>query len=203
MTNPHHVIWHPHQVSREDRERIKKHEAVALWFTGLSGSGKSSIAHELEEKLNSVGIHTYVLDGDNIRHGLNKDLDFSAEGRKENIRRIGEVTKLFVDAGLVTIVAFISPYREDRQTVRKLLGNNHFIEIYTRCPLEVCKIRDPKGFYKKAAKGEIENFTGVSHPYEVPESPEIILETDKQPIDECVGSIIHYLSSQNILPLHV
>ena len=193
------IVWHPHRVSREDREKIKNQKACVLWFTGLPSSGKSTIAHELEFIFNKRGIHTYVLDGDNVRHGLNKDLGFTTEDRKENIRRIGEVAKLFVDAGILTITAFISPFIEDRKFARSLVGEGEFIEIYTKCSLSVCEKRDPKGLYKKAIAGEIKDFTGISHPYEEPSSPEILLETDRLSIEECINKILTYLQEHKII----
>lgn len=193
------VIWHPHKVSREERSQIKKHRSCVVWFTGLPSSGKSTIAHELEYRLNNVGIHTYVLDGDNVRHGLNKDLGFSTVDRKENIRRIAEVARLFADAGILTITAFISPFSEDRRFARVLIGEEDFIEVYTKCPVEVCKKRDPKGLYKKAIAGEIRNFTGVTHPYEEPKEPEILIETDKLSIEECVEKILYYLKDKRYI----
>lgn len=199
MESNRNIVWHPHRVSKKNRQMIKKHKTAVLWFTGLSGSGKSTIAHELDYLLNKRGLHTYILDGDNIRHGLNKDLGFSSEDRKENIRRIGEVAKLFVDAGLLTIVAFISPFVEDREIVRNLVGKEEFIEIYTKCSIEICKKRDPKGFYKMAMNGEIKNFTGISHPYEEPHDPELILETDKLSLDKCVDKVVGYLNKRQIL----
>ena len=173
------IHWHEGQIKKEDRERLNNHKGVCLWFTGLSGSGKSTIALEAESLLFERGVKTYVLDGDNIRHGLNKDLGFSPEDRTENIRRIGEVAKLFVDAGLVVMTAFISPYREDRNTVRDLMKNGEFVEIYVECDLEVCEQRDPKGLYKKARAGEIKEFTGIDAPYEEPESPELVVNTSE------------------------
>jgi len=193
------IVWHPHRVSREDREKIKNQKACVLWCTGLPSSGKSTIAHELEFIFNKRGIHTYVLDGDNVRHGLNKDLGFTTEDRKENIRRIGEVAKLFVDAGILTITAFISPFIEDRKFARSLVGEGEFIEIYTKCSLSVCEKRDPKGLYKKAIAGEIKDFTGISHPYEEPSSPEILLETDRLSIEECINKILTYLQEHKII----
>lgn len=195
------IVWHPHRVSQKDREKIKGHKSCVIWFTGLPSSGKSTVAHELEYTLNKKGMHTYVLDGDNIRHGLNKNLGFSKEDRKENIRRIGEIAKLFVDTGIVTIAAFISPFREDRETVRNLVKTGEFIEVYTKCPISVCKERDPKKLYEKAMAGEIKEFTGVSHPYEEPFNPEILLETDKLSVEECVGRILVYLKSYNFLKI--
>jgi adenylylsulfate kinase len=163
----------------------------------LSASGKSTLANALCKQFHSIGLKSYVLDGDNIRHGLNKNLGFSPEDRKENIRRIGEVAKLFVDAGLIVMTAFISPYREDRNNVRNLLKKGEFIEIFTKCPVSECEHRDPKGIYKKAKAGEIKEFTGISAPYEEPEASEIILETDKMGVDECVKVIFDYLAENN------
>ncbi|KPK41442.1 MAG: adenylylsulfate kinase [Omnitrophica WOR_2 bacterium SM23_29] len=193
------IVWHPHRVNQKDREKIKEHKSCVIWFTGLPSSGKSTIAHELEYGLNKRGKHTYVLDGDNIRHGLNRNLGFSREDRKENIRRIGEVVKLFVDAGIVTIAAFISPFRKDREAVRNLLKDGEFIEIYTKCPIEVCMERDPKNLYKKAMAGEIKEFTGISQPYEEPLNSEIMLETDKLSVSESVNKILNYLKSHKII----
>ncbi len=193
------VYWHPHKVTKEDRQKIKGHKSAVIWFTGLSGSGKSTLANELEYKLHSLGVHTYVLDGDNIRHGLNSDLGFSPEDRQENIRRIGEVAKLFVDAGLVVLVSFISPYRRDRKRARSLVEPGEFIEVYVKCPLEVAEQRDPKGLYKKARAGIIQEFTGISAPYEEPENPEIVVETDKLSVEESVEKIFKYLVNNGIL----
>ncbi len=188
------ISWHSLKVTRSDREKIKNHKGVCIWFTGLSGSGKSTLANELELQLNKIGIHTYLLDGDNIRHGLNKNLDFSSEGRRENIRRIGEVAKLFVDAGIVIITAFISPFREDRENVRNLLKKNEFIEIYVECDLDTCEIRDPKGLYKKARLGEIKDFTGISSPYEIPINSEFVINNgNNSDIILNVNKIIDYL----------
>ncbi len=174
------IYWHSGEISKEDRERQNGHKSVCIWFTGLSGSGKSSIARKLEEKLFERGIKTYVLDGDNIRHGLNNNLGFSPEDRTENIRRIGEVSKLFVDTGLVVMTAFISPYIEDRNNVRKLLANGEFVEVFVEASIETCEERDVKGLYKKAKAGEIKEFTGISAPYENPENPELILNTTEE-----------------------
>ncbi len=174
------IYWHSGEISKEDRERQNGHKSVCIWFTGLSGSGKSSIARKLEEKLFERGIKTYVLDGDNIRHGLNNNLGFSPEDRTENIRRIGEVSKLFVDTGLVVMTAFISPYTEDRNNVRKLLANGEFVEVFVEASIETCEERDVKGLYKKAKAGEIKEFTGISAPYENPENPELILNTTEE-----------------------
>lgn len=175
------IYWHSGKVSKADREQVTGHRGACVWLTGLSGSGKSSVARELEWKLTDHGIHSYWLDGDNIRHGLNEDLGFSAEDRDENIRRIGEVAKLFVEAGTIVIASFISPYRETRAQVRDSMGEGDFIEVFVRCPLEVCEERDPKGIYEKARSGEIENFTGISAPYEEPEDPEVVVDTEDDP----------------------
>ena len=193
------IIPHEGNITKEDRQRQKGHKSVILWFTGLSGSGKSTLAHAVEERLFEMGIHTYVLDGDNIRTGLNKDLGFSAKDREENIRRIGEVAKLFVDAGIFVLSAFISPYKKDRELVRNLVEKDEFIEIYVKCPLEVCEQRDVKGLYQKARAGIIKNFTGIDDPYEEPENPEIVVETDKETIEESVEKIISYLKEKGYL----
>ncbi|WP_286904263.1 adenylyl-sulfate kinase [Clostridium sp. UBA1652] len=186
------VVWHKMNVSREDREELLKQKGVVLWFTGLSGSGKSTVASSLEKRLHDMGKLTYTLDGDNVRHGLNSDLGFSDEDRVENIRRIGEISKLFVDAGVITIATFVSPFREDRQKVRELLGKD-FVEIYIDCPIEVCEKRDPKGIYKKARAGEIKHFTGIDSPYESPINPEIVVSTHLNTLDECVDKLVAYL----------
>lgn len=188
------IVWHNMNVEREHREKLLNQKAVLLWFTGLSGAGKSTVASLLEKRLHEMGKITYLLDGDNVRHGLNSDLGFSEEDRIENIRRVGEVSKLIVDAGVITISTFISPFKEDRENVRKLLGKD-FIEVFTDCPLEVCEKRDPKGIYKKARKGEIKNFTGIDSPYEKPENPEITVSTHLNSLEECVELIISYLKN--------
>ncbi len=195
------ITWHEHHVSHEERCRLKGHRGVVLWFTGLSGCGKSTIANTVDHKLHAMGKHTYVLDGDNIRHGLNKNLGFSPEDRKENIRRIGEVAKLFCDAGLITMTAFISPYREDRDAVRQLLEEGQFIEIYVKASLETCEARDPKGLYKKARAGEIKGFTGIDAPYEPPLNPEIVLDSDNLGVDELADQVIAYLEEHGYLNL--
>lgn len=193
------LVSYKGRITRKDREKLNGHKSFILWFTGLSGSGKSTLSHKVEEKLHEMGVHTYVLDGDNIRQGLNKDLGFSEEDRRENIRRIGEVAKLFVDAGVAVLTAFISPYRRDREFVRNLVDEGDFIEVYVKCPLEVCEQRDPKGLYKKARAGEIKNFTGIDDPYEEPENPEIVVETDKMSVEQCVDKIIDYLIENNYI----
>ncbi len=188
------IVWHQGKISIHEREKLNKHEGVCLWFTGLSGSGKSTVAIELEAELYKAGIHTYILDGDNVRHGLNKDLSFSDNDRIENIRRIGEVAKLFVDAGIIVLTAFISPFINDRQQVRNLLLDGKFIEIFVDCDLETCEFRDPKGLYKKARANEIKDFTGISSPYEKPQNPEIIVNNGKNSnLNENVQQIISYL----------
>ncbi|WP_273851798.1 adenylyl-sulfate kinase [Guptibacillus spartinae] len=187
------ITWHEAQVTKEERQKLNTHKSAVLWFTGLSGAGKSTLSVAVEKELHNRGIHTYILDGDNVRHGLNKNLGFSPEDRTENIRRIGEVSNLFVDAGVMTLTAFISPYREDRDMVRELVNEQEFIEIYVSCNLEECEKRDPKGLYQKARNGEIKGFTGIDAPYEAPANPEIIVETDKQPLEKSVEQIIHYL----------
>ena len=189
------IVWHNTNVNREDREKLIKQKGIVLWFTGLSGSGKSTIASALEKKLYDMGMLTYLLDGDNIRHGLNKDLGFTETDRMENIRRISEVVKLFVDAGIITIVTFISPFIEERDKVRKLLGKD-FIEVFIDCPIEVCEKRDPKGIYKKARKGEIKNFTGIDSPYEKPLNPEITVATNENSLEASVCKIIKYLKER-------
>jgi len=193
------IVWHEPSVTIDDRWKSNGYKSSVLWFTGLSASGKSTIAHALDEYLHKAGIHSYVLDGDNVRHGLNKDLSLSPEDRKENIRRIGEVAKLFVDAGLFVITAFIAPYREDRRQIRSLLSEDQYIEVYVKCSISECEKRDPKGLYQKARAGEIAQFTGISAPYEEPENPEIIIETDRMSVDECVKQILDYLSENKYI----
>ncbi|MBC8059116.1 MAG: adenylyl-sulfate kinase [Clostridiaceae bacterium] len=186
------LTWHAAFVTREHRESILTQKSKLLWFTGLSGSGKSTVANSLDKRLSESGKVTYLLDGDNIRLGINSDLGFSNEDRTENIRRIGEIGKLFVDAGIITIACFISPLKADRESVRKNLGAD-FIEIFVDCPLEECEKRDPKNLYKKARLGEIKEFTGITSPYEKPENPEIVVNTKEQTIDQCVDKILKYL----------
>ena len=187
------IVWHNYKVIKEDRHRINGHKSCILWITGLSGAGKSTLAVEVEKELYKRQIHSYVLDGDNIRHGLNSDLGFNAKDRQENIRRIGEVSKLLVDAGLFAISAFISPFREDRQKVRDLFNPGEFIEIYVKCGLEECEKRDPKGLYEKARQGIIKDFTGISSPYEAPINPELVVDTEELTIEECVEHVVSYL----------
>ena len=193
------VIYHQASVTRERRNQSNNHQSVVLWFTGLSGSGKSTLAHVLEEKLFNKGCKTLVLDGDNVRHGLNSNLDFSDDDRKENIRRIGEVAKLMLESGLIIMTAFISPFREDRAAVRNLISNSDFIEIYCKAGLETCEARDVKGLYKRARAGEIKNYTGIDSPYEAPENPELIIDTDKETLDESVSKIYSFLERKAII----
>lgn len=194
-----HITWHDHTVSRQDREELLGQSGALLWFTGLSASGKSTVANALTCRLHQMSKLTYVLDGDNIRHGLNKNLGFSPEDRKENIRRIAEVGRLFVDAGLIATTAFISPYREDRDSARALIGSERFVEIFVKASLETCRQRDPKGLYEKAMRGEIKEFTGISAPYEEPLNPEITLDADTLTVEEEVEQIIRYLKEQKII----
>lgn len=191
------ITWHAGHVTREERQKIAGQKPCCIWLTGLSACGKSTIAMALEQVLNQRGHMSYVLDGDNVRHGLNKNLGFSPEDRAENIRRIGEVSKLFVDAGLIVMTSFISPYREDRDKAREMVGPGEFIEVFVDAPVATCASRDPKGLYEKAMRGEIKNFTGVSPeaPYEAPLKPEIHLHTEKQDVNECVAVLLDYLES--------
>ncbi|MFO8011044.1 MAG: adenylyl-sulfate kinase [Dehalococcoidia bacterium] len=194
------IYWHQGRVTRADRENLTHHRAFTLWFTGISASGKSTLAIATERALHERGCLTYILDGDNIRHGLNKDLGFSHEDRTENIRRIGELANLFRESGVINIVAFISPYRADRDAARKLANSDgSFIEIFVDCPVSVCEERDPKGIYKKARAGVVKEFTGISAPYEAPENPEVHLHTDKLSPEECVERIIGYLAEQKYI----
>lgn len=186
-------------VNRQDRQRQNQHRSSILWFTGLSGAGKSTLAHAVEEGLFRMGCHTYVLDGDNVRQGLCGDLGFSVADRVENIRRIGEVAKLMMDAGVISLAAFISPIRADRDRVRGMMMPGDFIEIYCHCPIEVCEARDVKGLYQRARKGEIKEFTGISSPYEAPLAPELIVNTATQPLNACVEQVLGYLSAHGIL----
>jgi len=196
-----HVVWHDGDVKREDRNRINGHRSGLLWFTGLSASGKSTIAHKVERNLFERGVRAYVFDGDNIRHGINSDLGFSREDRRENLRRIAEISKLFVDAGIIVLAAFISPFREDRQYIRSRFEGDNFFEIYVKCSIEECERRDPKGQYKKARAGIIKNYTGVSSPYEEPESPDLVLDTEQITIDEAVEKVIDLLMKRDMLSL--
>ncbi len=198
MNKDRNVVWHHATVTRARREALNAHRSVLLWFTGLSGAGKSTLAHALEEQLHRRGVRTFVLDGDNVRHGLCGDLGFSAEDRSENIRRIGEMAKLFIEAGVLAMAAFISPYRADRHGVRELLGAD-FIEVYVRCPIEVCEERDVKGMYEKARRGEIAEFTGVSSPYEEPRDPEIVIDTAGRSVEACVEDLLESLAERGVV----
>ena len=194
------VVWHKTSVNRSKREVQNKHKSINLWFTGLSGSGKSTLAHAVEERLHELGCRTYVFDGDNVRHGLCSDLDFSEKARSENIRRISEMVNLFLDAGVISLTAFISPLEKDRAKVKDLLGRENIIEIYCKCPLEVCEQRDVKGLYKKARAGLIKNYTGISSPYEEPVDADLVLETGNgQPIEECVEIILNHLREKHVI----
>jgi len=193
------IVWHDHHVTKVECSSIKEQKPCILWFTGLSGSGKSTIANAVESKLLELNKHTYLLDGDNIRMGLNKGLSFSDEDRMENIRRIGEVSKLFVDAGTIVLTAFISPFQKERDAVRTLVNEDEFIEVFIDTPLEVCESRDPKGLYQKARKGEIPNFTGISSPYESPTTPEIHIRNNKISIEDVTTQIIDFLQERGYL----
>ena len=194
-----HILPSPSSVSTADRQLLNGHSGGLLWFTGLSGSGKSTLAHAIEEKLHSLCVRSYVLDGDNIRTGLNKDLGLSPEERKENVRRIAEVAKLMVDAGLLVFAAFIAPYKQSREYVRKLMVGWPYYEVYVKCSVEACAKRDPKGLYKKARLGEINNMTGISAPYEEPEHPSLIIDTDKFNLQQCVDEVIRFLLKQGLI----
>lgn len=193
------VTWHNHKVTKKDREHLLNQKGAVLWFTGLSGSGKSTIANEVAYQLHQMGHFSYVLDGDNVRHGLNKDLGFSPEDRNENIRRISEVAHLFADAGVITLTAFISPYQKLRDFCRGLLPKDHFFEIHCQATLKTCEKRDPKGLYKKARAGEIKDFTGIDAPYEEPKNPELIIDTDAYDVNECAQQVIKALQQKNII----
>ena len=193
------IVWHAHTVTREEREQQFSHRGCTIWLTGLSGSGKSTIANALDAELVKRGIRSYVLDGDNVRHGLNKDLGFSPEDRTENIRRIGEVAKLFTDAGIINVTAFISPYREDRDRARAIQKEGDFLEVYVRASVETCEGRDTKGLYAKARAGQIKEFTGISAPYEEPAKPEVTVDTESQSVEESLAVILEYLQVNGYL----
>ena len=194
------IVWHPGAVTRADREQLNGHQGCTVWLTGLSGSGKSTIAVDLENGLWARGVRAYILDGDNIRHGLNKNLGFSPADRTENIRRIGEVAKLFTDAGMVAVTAFISPYRADRDQVRALMAPGDFVEVYVDCPLEECEKRDVKGLYEKARAGKIPEFTGISAPYEEPLTPELTIRTARQTVEQSVQQVLACLADRGVIP---
>lgn len=194
------TVWHNATVTRQRREQQNGHQSVLIWLTGLSGSGKSTLAHTIEESLHQRGCRTFVFDGDNVRHGLCADLGFSPEDRTENIRRIAQMSRLFLDAGIISLTAFISPFRKDRDLVRNLVGQDSFIEIYCHCPLAICESRDVKGLYRRARAGEISDFTGISSPYEPPENPALVLETGSAPLEECRDAVIDLLVRRGVIP---
>ncbi|ALC81001.1 MULTISPECIES: adenylyl-sulfate kinase [Bacillus] len=196
MGNNNQIVWHNASITKKEYQQKNNHKSFIVWLTGLSGSGKSTIANAVSRDLFDNGYQVIVLDGDNIRHGLNKDLGFSDEDRQENIRRIGEVAKLFVEQGTVVITAFISPFQEDRQLVRDLVSDGEFHEVYVKCDLDVCEQRDPKGLYKKARSGEIRQFTGIDSPYEAPDNPELVLQTDKNDLEQCKSQLFTYLTGE-------
>lgn len=195
------ITWHHSAITHKDREELLRQKGCVIWFTGLSGSGKSTLANEVASALHQNDHLTYVLDGDNVRHGLNKNLGFSPEDREENIRRIGEVAKLFADAGVIALTAFISPYRADRDQARSLFKNGRFVEVFVDCPLNECENRDPKGLYKKARSGEIKGFTGIDAPYESPEKPELTIDTSELSVDDSARKVIDYLIATNLVEM--
>jgi adenylylsulfate kinase len=194
------VVWHHATVTRERREAQNGHKSCVLWFTGLSGAGKSTLAHAVEEQLHQLGCRTFVLDGDNVRHGLSSNLGFSEDDRRENIRRIGEAAKLMMEAGVIAMTAFISPFRADREAVRNLMPHGDFFEVYCKAALETCEARDVKGLYKKARAGEIKNYTGIDSPYEAPEKPELVVDTDALSIEQSVNEVLNLLQARGKLP---
>jgi adenylylsulfate kinase len=199
MANSDNVVWHHATVTRSRREQLNGHKAAVIWFTGLSGAGKSTLAHAVEEELHQRGCRTFVLDGDNVRHGLSSNLGFSEADRRENIRRIGEAAKLMMEAGVITMTAFISPFREDREMVRNLMPHGDFLEIYCRASLAVCEARDVKGLYKRARAGEIKNYTGIDSPYEAPEKPELTVDTGTEPLESCVERVLALLETRGLI----
>ncbi len=194
------ITWHQALITRADRRRLNGHRSLVVWFTGLSGSGKSTLSHAVEQRLYEIGCRSFVLDGDNVRHGLCRDLGFSESDRMENIRRIGEMAKLFAEAGVITLTAFISPYRADRLRVRQLFDPEDFVEVYCRCPLEVCEARDVKGMYRRARAGEICDFTGISSPYEEPLTPDLTVDTGRLSLEQCVDQVMSFLKDRGVLP---
>jgi adenylylsulfate kinase len=193
------IVWHSATVTRQRREQLNGHKSCVLWFTGLSGAGKSTLAHAIEEQLHQHGCRTFVLDGDNVRHGLSSNLGFSEVDRRENIRRIGEAAKLMMEAGVIAITAFISPYRADREAVRILIPHGDFLEVYCKASLATCETRDVKGLYKKARAGEIKNYTGIDSPYEEPLNPELAVDTGSAPLEHCVAEVLGLLRTQGVL----
>ena len=196
------TVWHEQNISKEQRASLKNQQPCLLWYTGLSGSGKSTVANAVDALLFKLGCHSYLLDGDNVRHGLNGDLGFSDEARVENIRRISEVSKLFIDAGLIVSTAFISPFSQDRASARAKLAQGEFIEVFIDTPIDVCEQRDPKGLYKKARAGEIKDFTGIDSSYDIPQSPEIHVKTAQLSIEECAEQIVNYLAEQGFITIN-
>lgn len=194
------MVWHHATVTREKRQQQNRHKSVLLWFTGLSGSGKSTLAHAVEERLHQRGARTFVLDGDNVRHGLCSDLGFSDQDRVENIRRVGEIAKLFLESGTITMTAFISPFAKDRERVRKLFPHGDFLEVYCKCPVEVCEERDVKGLYKRARAGEIPHFTGISSPYEAPFAPELVVDTADLDLEQSAEQVLDLLRERGVIP---
>jgi adenylylsulfate kinase len=199
MTEEQHIIKHRAAVTKPRRETLNGHMSANLWFTGLSGSGKSTLAHAVEERLHLMGCRTYVFDGDNVRHGLCRDLSFSLDDRRENLRRISEMVNLFLDAGVISLTAFISPLESDRLIAKEIIGHENIIEIFCNCPLEICEQRDVKGLYKKARAGEIKNYTGISSPYEEPTNPDLVIDTGTRPLRECVSIILDDLRERGII----
>ncbi|MDH5525740.1 MAG: adenylyl-sulfate kinase [Nitrospirota bacterium] len=193
------LTWHEGLINRADRNRFNGHKSGVVWMTGYSASGKSTLAHAMDKTLFESRVRVYVLDGDNVRHGLNRDLGFTAEARTENLRRVSEVAKLFCDAGIVVFTAFISPYRSDRDLARQTIGADDFHEVYVKCPIEVCESRDPKGIYKKVRAGKIAHFTGISDPYEEPLNPDVVLDTDRFSPEECVQQLTDYLRKKELI----
>lgn len=199
MSKSTNVVWHHATVTRQRREQLNGHKGVVLWFTGLSGAGKSTLAHAVEEQLHQLNCRTFVFDGDNVRHGLCADLQFTESDRKENLRRVGEMVKLFVEGGMIALTAFISPFREDRLRVRNLMPHGDFIEIHCKCDIDICEQRDVKGLYKRARAGEIPHFTGISSPYEEPEMPELVVNTGKDSLADCIESVLGLLRERGII----
>lgn len=201
MDKSQNIVWHQQTVTRARREQMNNHQGAVIWFTGLSGAGKSTLAHAVEEELHRMGCRTFVLDGDNVRHGLCGDLGFTEEDRHENIRRAGEVSKLFVNAGVIVLTAFISPFFADRSCVRDLVNERDFVEIYCNASIEVCETRDVKGLYQKARAGQISEFTGISSPYEIPINPELIVNTGELPLVACVDAVVDYMRNRGLIGL--
>ena len=199
LNSSNHLVWYNAHVTRQDRNILNQHASGVLWFTGLSAAGKSTIAHGVEKKLFNLGVRSYVLDGDNVRHGINSDLGFSRQDRKENLRRIVEISKLMVDGGLIVLASFISPFKQDRNFIRSCFSGDNFYEIYIKCSLQECEKRDPKGMYEKARQGIIRNYTGISAPYEEPESPHLVIDTEKYDIADSIKLVLNYMEREGML----